>query len=232
MAPRRTLPETRAVVIEAGLALLQARGVRVAIDHIAMIDACRRAGLRTAGSAYKIWPTQADFRADLLRALSEEFTDNTEAVDRLAKVAADLPPEPDSVRELVRTGGALDADAIAHEPSFHTYLALWSAAATDPAIARALTRSRGGYVDAITELYEGLAAHFGLEFVPPFTARHLGIALNALAEGMAIVNRYYPDDVPTDLPLPTSDGGTEPWHLFSAAALAIVERFTRPKAPA
>jgi hypothetical protein len=232
MTPRRSLSETRRLLLDTGAKMLVETGVQVTVGHINMIDVCREAGLKTAGSGYKIWPSQDDFRIDLLRHLLDSTIVGTDTVEMITATVAggdDLPP----LGELIRTAGAANAESNIGNDSYVVYVALWLAAEFDEELRQGLRGSDSEWLDAFAHLYDAVLDRYGREWVPPFNAKLLAVSLSALVEGLAIRARYYPQLVPRELMRPTGPAGEdEPWHLFACGAQALIESFSRPIEPA
>lgn len=228
MTPRRSLSETRTLLLDTGTKMLVETGIQVTVGHINLIDVCREAGLKTAGSGYKIWPSQEDFRVDLLRHLLDSTIVGTDTVDLLTDAVSssnDLP----ALGELIRTAGASNAESNIGNESYVVYIALWLAAEFDNELRDGLRGSDSEWLSAFAHLYETVLARYEREWTPPFTAKHLAVSLSALVEGLAIRARYDPSLVPNQLLRPTGpDGADEPWHLFACGAQALIEGFSRP----
>lgn len=227
MSPRRSLDETRAFLLDKGVELLFSDEVGATVGSIPLIDVCRHAGLTTAGSAYKIWATQDDFRTDLLRHALATSTDGLKTVELL--LGAISEDNPGTFRELIRIAGAHDATHNLSSERYRLFIALWCAAGSEPVLAQHIHESEGSILDSFTEIYETLVTSYGREWNPPFNATLLATTLSALVEGLTIRARYAPDRVPSDLIRPTGpDGSDQTWHLFACAAEAIIEQFTSP----
>lgn len=228
MTPRRSLTETRSLLLDTGAKMLVETGVQVTVGHINMIDVCREAGLKTAGSGYKIWATQEEFRVDLLRHLLDGTIVGTDTVDLVTDALASADEVPPLI-ELIRTAGAANAESNISNDSYVVYIALWLAAEFDHELRDGLQSSDSDWLDAFANLYETVLERYGRDWTPPFDAKMLAVSLSALVEGLAIRARFDPKLVPNDLMRPTGpDGAEEPWHLFACGAQALIEAFTRP----
>lgn len=226
MAKRRSLDETRALLLSAGAALLAERGVSVTLDRISLIDVCRRAGLKTAGSAYKIWPNQDAYRSELLHELvvasSATFTTKNQ-VDGL--FSGDRQPSFD---ELIRVVAADNAEL--NKTIYPTYLVVWLAQRTDAELAATFADAEDAWLEALVALFTAVVDAYDLEFVEPFDATILGVTLSALVEGLTIRRRATPEFVPESLPLPTGAGGADQeWAPFAIGVKAIFDAYTRPR---
>jgi hypothetical protein len=229
MAGRRTLDETRALLLDVGVQLLVETGVEVNANRISLIDVCREAGLKTSGSAYKIWPNQEQFRIDLMRRLLGAVTVRPDTIDLIAEsISADSPlPAPS---EFLRTIANENATTDMERRDFDLYIGVWLAAINDPELARALTDSDIDIAASYSRLYDSVMDAYDLEWVPPFDATLFAITVGALAEGFSICSRHAPERVPTALMRPTGPNGEDqPWHLYACGVQAIVDAFTRPK---
>lgn len=227
MTKRRSLDETRTLLLDAGAELLFAHGMPVTLDQITLIEVCRRAGLSTAGSAYKIWPNQQAFRTALLHHLvvstSATFATKDQLEAMLAGADGDVPPLLEVMREL---GAANDATT---QRPYTTYLVLWLAQQTDPDLATSFAESEDEWLTMLEAVFTLAADVYEFEFVPPFDAASIGVAVSALGEGLAIMRRATPELVPDALPLPTGqDGSDQPWTLFALGLKALLDAFTRP----
>lgn len=227
MAKRRSLDETRALLLDAGTALLADDGVSVTLDRVALIDVCRRAGLSTAGSAYKIWPNQQAFRAELLQHLVVGSSATFATTDQVTDLLSDDGPLL-CLDELIRIAAADNAET--NQVIYPTYLVVWLARRTDAELAATFQASEEDWLDAIVSLFTQVVEAYDLEFVPPFDAAVLGVTLSALVEGLTIRRRATPEFVPDSLPLPTGENGSDqPWTPFAIGVKAIFDAYTRPR---
>lgn len=228
MPVRQPLEETRALLLDAGARMLMESGVNVTIAKFAMIDVCRRAGLTTAGSAYKIWKNQDEFRHDLLQHLLAT-TFHPDAA--FAQVQELTTPSPTiSISEVIRLVSAQNLADNADPSNFLTYVALWIASEHDAQLAEQLLAHDRGSLQDFANLYESAVELFGREWVSPFTPEHLAFALSSLVKGFVLRSITTPDLTPMVVMRATGPNGQDqPWHLFACGVQAIVETFTRPK---
>src|SRR5690606_15574146 len=64
---RRSLEETRLLLLETGGKMLLDSGLNVTLGDLDPLAVCNRAGLTSPGSVYKLWDTREAFRTDLIR---------------------------------------------------------------------------------------------------------------------------------------------------------------------
>ncbi len=206
MAKRRSLEETRKLLLDTGVDLIVESGVTVTLDQVHLMDVSRAAGLKTAGSAYKIWSSQDAFRADLLHHLADAtFSDQTvlEEIAALIRDADEVPP----LGELIRTFARQSAETLGANQNLGLWLALYSASVHDPVVARGIHDSDHELFTSYAAIYAAVAERYDLEFVPPFDATTLATSIGALAEGFAIRDHVTPELVPDDMPRPTGPDG-------------------------
>lgn len=231
MSSRRNPDQTRSALLEAGAQTLIETGISVRLDSLNLIDVCRTAGLSTAGSAYKIWPTQDAFRTDLLDHLLTIAGTDVATIDTLRAFLVSDPDELPSLPELIRTI-ATDADSWAGGgPGYAVFSILLLASRDDPDLAGRISDADTEVLASFAELYQAVADVYERDWVPPFDATLLATTLSALSEGIAIRSRTLPGVFATPVwrPDPDGDGADRPWSLFACCVEAIIEAYTRPR---
>lgn len=232
MANRRTLDQTRLALLEAGTRMLVDDGITVSLANVSLIDVCREAGLSTAGSGYKIWPTQDAYRADLLDHLLTLTTIDPATISRLTEVARASRDHVPQLRDLIRTIAPHPGEWAAGGPGYAVFTTLLLAARHDPHLLERLRDSDQTIFAHLAELYEATADAYGLEWVEPFDADRLALTLSAVSEGISVRARTLPEILDVHWPDPNVDGDdATPWTLHSACVMAIIEAFTRPAVP-
>lgn len=228
MASRRSLDETRRRILDAGAAMMSEAGYSLRSANITLIDACRRAGLGTAGSGYKIWDTQDDFRQDLVHhALAMEQQRDT-ASDRLLTAIAALGIDPD-LSSIIRVSANENAESVIGEQWFTRMIALWLAAATDEAMREEQIRSQRALLASLSKTFFEVLTAYGREMRPPYTIDMLTLAIAAEMNGMGYHCAYNDDPSVSRVQRPTGpEGELETWHLLGCVVEALVESFTRP----
>ena len=112
-------------------------------------------------------------------------------------------------------------------------MALWARHDEEP-VGGLLRRMYQELNEDFIPLYEQIVSLDGRRFRPPYTARHLAVALTALTEGFTLRWSVDPEAVPTDLRgVPrlageNDDPGEPPWDLFSAAVYLLAAGMTEP----
>lgn len=208
--------------------MLRESGIRLALKEVGLIDVCRRAGFKSAGSGYKIWATQDDFHSDLLRRAAQVPLDA--GVEALVSMLDEVGPGPEGFAELIRIVANIQVAASADQGDFELYLALWLERRADPEVARLIRDADVKTLRGFAQIYAAGAAAFDRDFVEPFTAEMLAVAISALSEGMTIRLGITPDLVPPPF-LWAPDAADPPaeWHLFATSVWALVDMMTRPR---
>ena len=211
--------------------MLASAGFEVTVGKVDLAEVCQRAGLKTAGSAYKIWPTQEDYRNELLHHVLSEALDR-EAIEAVAAhqtaVSEDLPP----VHELIRSSvtSALDEVAAPGTKQYQVYLALWLAAPHDPALRAKLHDSDMTLIDGYINLYESLADAYELEWKPPYDARLFATLVSALTEGLTVESLSMPRIAERQLArrLP-GDKAEKAWSIAACGVYALAHAALAPR---
>lgn len=241
--PRRSLEETRALMLEAATKLVCAgtgdtseAAVSAALAHIRVKqvteEATRimrerlgddRAPAITTGSIYQIWPAQADFQAELLFHLT-------------TRQAELVPSLPDSIRrfeEAIDNGltwqealnGVLTHNHENHrvDPIYRVMLGFYASAA-NPRVREALGHYGDSFTKVACEAYQALLDAYGLRMRAPYKVEHLATTLAALLDGfhMRWIAGY------ADLDDPEQQDG---WSLLTRAAVTLFDQFTEPARP-
>ncbi len=195
--------------------------------NISLIDACRRAGLGTAGSGYKIWATQDEFREDLMRHALAMKSTRTEAAERLLEAIARLGDDPD-LTSIIRVAANENARAVVGTEWFTRLIALWLAASTDTAMRNEQIETQRNLLASLQDTFGELLSAYGREMRPPFTIEMLTLAISAEMNGLGYFCAYDDDPATTQVQRSTGpDGALERWHLLGCAVEALVKSFTR-----
>lgn len=208
---RRSLQETRQLVLDAGLRLAVDLGVRPLVD-VKLIDAVDEVGL-TTGSAYKIWKNQGEFQNALALHLASSFE-----WARISDLVPDLEPDPAKWNAWKLADAYFRA--FIENRAFFVALQLWGVADPSEELSAAM---RGGYavVDRDTEgvvnLYLDLYRRRIKEL---FRMKDVVTALSVTAEGSALRYKFDPDA------LESSD--RDSYGLYSDVVKAILEFYTEP----
>ena len=171
------------MLLEAGADILLERGLPRGLN-IKIADACRRIG-RTSGSAYQVWPSQADYQRDL--AIHVARSVDYAGADTLAAAVNRALALHDDELDMVREIGTSYFQNLVTNEFFYLSLAFWTETLDgDDDIALAI---RAGYNDIQTQFesfFGGFLDTFGRTLRAPWTIRAMTMASTGLTEGLAL----------------------------------------------
>ena len=232
---RRTREETRDLLLAAAVRLVEAR---VAGDYGAsvnpladvlltdVLEEANRAGgngadarAMTTGAAYNIWPTQAEFQADLLSRILDEAA--TPGIDRVRTATLDGLARKLPWRAVLAETIEVDFRESFAEPSMFLMIGLAALAAPgDVAAGERLANER--YIAETGELLAAIVRYAGRRLRPGRSIADLVWAVEALEVGYLLRMR-----LDREVPLREAADGES---ALAAAAAGVVEAFTEPDA--
>lgn len=203
--PRLTDAQTERRMLDAGLDLVDARGLTVSLEHLGFEEVIGAAGVSRA-SAYRRWPHKDLFFGDLLLELARAADLADEGAALVAAASAELaaragelgeePTRTDLVVDLLRRVMEADADVIARSPRWRTYVALHVTFSGLPDgrlrqdVAAALAATEREFTARRAEVFAAFAALVGYRLVPGQDDadgfRRLAFALGSAATGVMI----------------------------------------------
>lgn len=197
--------QTERRMLDAGLDLMDARGLTVGLEHLGFEEVIAAAGVSRA-SVYRRWPHKDLFFGDLLLELARAADLADEGAALVAAASAELaaraeelgaePARTDLVVDLLRRVMEADAEAIAHSPRWRTYVALHVTFAGLPdgrlrrEVAQALAATEREFTARRAEVFAAFAALVGYRLAPGQDDadgfRRLAFALGSAATGVMI----------------------------------------------
>lgn len=231
MSRRRTLNETKELLLATGADMLAGDTPKVTVGRLDLTEVSRHAGFTTAGSAYKIWETQEDYRIEVLRHVLRAIPADRSPIDALRSIVVDDPDALPTFTELIRNITITGSSAWAADITLYTvYLALWTASPGDPELAGELHDADVEIIGAYAELYAAVMDAYDLEFIPPYDASMFATTVSAISEGFTVREGATPHVFAAALERPTGeDGAVQEWSLFGCAVQAIITAFVRPR---
>ncbi|HEY6794415.1 MAG TPA: hypothetical protein VI248_07005 [Kineosporiaceae bacterium] len=238
--PKRTGAETRQLMLRAAVDMLRERVqesgdeiVASALAHVRLTQVAQRATALvraetgdvhttaiTTGAIYQLWPSQADFQADLLFHIadlqSQLVPGLLESIRRFAEAAAQgVPLEEVFARTM--------DEVLRHyrqDPLFrveHSFLI----SAGDPRVRVAITHRQSAFAATADQAWTGLMDAYGLRMRAPYRVRDLTNAMAAQIGGASVISIADPQ-------LLADPAGEQGWSLTARALLAIFQAFTEP----
>ncbi|MEZ5409910.1 MAG: hypothetical protein R2761_17915 [Acidimicrobiales bacterium] len=174
----------------------------------------------TTGAVYNLWPTQAEFQADLLLHIADIQATLTVDVERgralyQASAAAGVPVG-EVLRVLVnRVQRLYRGDAL-----FAVVLG-FGASAVDPRVQQALRHRQDAFLALAEPTWQSLLDAYDLRLCPPYTIRHLALAVAAQFVG-SVVQFYANPEIDAD------PAGEEGWSLTARSITAVFQSMTMP----
>ena len=148
-----------------------------------------RAGV-TKGAVYHVWPSQEDYRKDLLQRLLEQ---NRQAgVRELLELLADPELLENDPRGVLHQFADFVFDALKDDPAFFARFSFFVYAA-NPEVAALLASGVDTVVDDFGPLLEVYLSLVGRRVREPFTMKMLVISINSLFQGLCLRYRTSPD---------------------------------------
>lgn len=219
---KRTTEQTKALLLEHGVAALKERGLTAGVRHIRLSDVAAAAGL-TTGAAYRCWENQDGFHQDL--SIAAMGWRERQSIATTVEAIRALVDERASWREVVRVGSAHYLASATADGSFVTSIALRSSTGGNPDLAEAAHRRLLSALDAFRDLYSALFTLYGRRFVEPYTLDHFTRTIAAASEGYVLHSMSGHDHPMIERDVP--DAGRE-WSLFGCIVETLIERFTEP----
>jgi AcrR family transcriptional regulator len=196
----------------------QSRAATVdALANVKVADVADRAKV-TKGAIYHVWPSQEDYRKDLLQRLLAHS--NSKGVRELQHLLSD----PEVLRQEPRMILARYADyafqALKDDPAFFARFSFYVYAA-NPEVAGLLAAGDDALVEQFTPFVDQYLAARGRRIREPFTIELLLISGNALFQGLCLRYRTSPDLVEREL-------GPDGVGMYAHGLESIVMHFSEP----
>jgi hypothetical protein len=240
---KRSRDDLRALLIEAGRALLREEGFGTGAESLTfkrvLAHVHDETGIRLTNASIigRVWENQAEYQIAVIEAVaSDEGTTEVDATMRALVPlldSLDLTSEESrwqAVHEICRVGGAANMAALRTSDNWPTWIGAWSLAAAGKRpdhrarIEEALLQGYARITQQWETIYSATARNLGLRWRDGLTARQFTIAVAALGEGCALRDRV--DATSMHLTRPSAAGGPEvPWTLFGLALAALAHEF-------
>ncbi len=237
---RRNAEDTRQLLLQAGVDLVRERVGRpgdetmaAALAYVRLTQVVDRATdlVRresgdgntppvTTGAVYNLWPTQADFQADLLLHIADiqsRLSINIEKGRAYFQASAQAGvPSTEVLRMLVER-----VLRVHREDALYAVELGFGASAVDPRVQRALRHRQDAFLASVELSWQILLDAYGLRLRPPYTVRHLALAAAMQVRGSVSLWYANPD-------IDADPAGEEGWGLTARAVSAVFHAMTMP----
>ena len=241
--PKRTREQTRALMLRAATELVCGRledssdeALSAALAHVQLTEVAARAtqivrselhadtwghavaGI-TTGAIYQVWPTQADFQADLLFHIAELDSSFEPIIEQVRRIASAGIAAGDPVS---RTLAAMIGRSFEHtrsSPVFYASLCFYLHSGNER-VRQVLRHGQRSFVEAIRPVWQMLLDGYDLRMRGPYGIDDLAAVIGLLIEGFAL--QWVRD------PGIAGDGVTMETSLPCRTALILFEQMTEP----
>ncbi len=238
---RRKRVELRRVMLDLGVEMLRERGLDGGAPHILLADVFKRAeeqmGIRvTPASVYKrIWETQQDYQQDVLASAVALYPNSEEVPTRDAVrvvLAARQTTTPEQrwaiLRDICRVIGDVHLDALQHSRAWQIWVGAWAITVSTPTLeddrvlGPVIENGHDQSTAKLGELFGEILDTLGFRLRAPYTIGQLALSFGALAEGMALRDRFVAGDASVKVLFPDA---SDRWSIFGISIWALVREF-------
>ena len=188
-----------------------------ALANVKVAEVADRAGV-TKGAVYHVWPSQEEYRKELLERLLEHS--NSKGVRELHGLLSDPEVLSSDPRTIMLRYADFVFEALKDDPAFFARFSFYVYAA-NPEVAELLARGDDAVVEDFAPFLEQYLALRGRRPRPPFDTRLMLISINALFQGLCLRYRTSPDLVEHPV-------GPEGLGMYAHGLESIVMHFSEP----
>lgn len=207
--PKRSREETRQLMLRAGTELVcevrddgSDSAVSAALAHVQLTQVAARAnrivragvpGNRldsdvapiTTGSIYQVWPTQADFQADLLFYIAELDAASQPIIDEIKQIMRDGIRAGESAGSTLALMINRSFEHTRNSAVFYVSLGFYIHSRNDR-VASVLRHGQTAFIGAIRPVWQELLDGYEYRMRDPYTVDNLAMAISTLIEGMSL----------------------------------------------
>lgn len=245
---RRTRQQLQSLLVEEGVALLLERGLEGGAAHITLNEVLERVEHRrgervTRASVYsRIWDSQSEFQQDLLLGAASTFpsgeTEPTRVAALHAIAAADTSTpaaRAAALREVCRVAGDAHVGELGQSRAWQIWVGVWALTVSTPddkddlVLGPAIEVGHHRAVEALQKVLVEIIGLLRYQVRAPFQIEHFTMSVAALAEGLALRDRFGPavSVVDDDVSFAASDQ-TRTRSLFSVGFDGLALHFLEP----
>jgi AcrR family transcriptional regulator len=160
-----------------------------ALANVKVAEVADRAGV-TKGAVYHVWPSQEDYRKDLLQRLLEQ--NRQSGIRELHELLADPELLRGDPRTIMLRYADFVYDALKDDPAFFARFSFFVYAA-NPEVAELLASGDDAVVEDFGPVLEQYLALIGRRVRRPFTTAQMLISINSLFQGLCLRYRTSPE---------------------------------------
>ncbi len=222
--PRPTLDDTRASLLAAGERLVRARArqrsaaVDGALGHLKAGDVAREAGL-SKGMIYHLWPSQEEYRRDLLLHLARATTTESYVATEAPDVVATYADADDAIAGVAT---ATLGRALSDEQWF-MFMEVSSFVAND-AVRHEMAGGQSDALEATARFFEAGLAIWGRRLRDGYSAEDLVLLTRAFSRGVTVQAKVDPGPLFDERPW----RGDRARNLYEVGVLALFDALIEP----
>ena len=244
--PKRTREQTRALMLRAATDLVCARledasdeAVSAALAHVQLTEVAARAtqivrsevraetwnhevAAITTGAIYQVWPTQAEFQADLLFHIAELDASFEPIIEEVRRIAAAGIAAGDPVGTTLTAMIGRSFEHTRSSPVFYVSLCFYLHSGNER-VRQVLRHGQSSFVEAIRPVWQMLLDGYGLRMRRPYGVDELAAVIGLLIEGFAL--QWVRD------PGLLGAGDGQPETLPGQTAQMLFDQMTEPAVP-
>ncbi len=174
----------------------------------------------TTGAIYQVWPTQAEFQADLLFYIADLDAAYEPAIAAAAEiVAAGVAAGQPAEQTLAQLVG-WSYEHTRESPAFYVSLGFFLRSG-NARVREVLAHGDQAFTTAIRPVWQAMLDGYGLRMRAPYAVEDLAISVSTLLEGFALQWKRQP--ARTEDPL-----GEDGWSLAARLAVMMFTQLTEP----
>jgi AcrR family transcriptional regulator len=228
--------ESRRALLDAGLELLESRGVAPGLDRVTLKEAIEVSGVPRS-TAYRLYEggkgQLEEYRADLLADLGKSL-DNGPTMAALERVLGEVAPLTESqdpvkmaaaLREVLRVTINTNVEAVVNSLEWRVYMSslvsLGTGESADAGMTDAFRVVALDFGERFVEIFALVSRTFGLRPRDPLTLHDFGVLVSATLEGTAL--RQHLDPGLANMKRATGpDGQLQSWNAAGIAVESLV----------
>jgi hypothetical protein len=242
--PRQSKEELRALLLDAGSAILKEEGFGTGAESLTFKRVFDRieqdTGIRLTNASIirRVWENQAEFQTDVLVAIASESgeMDVKRTIEAVTEVFEGMDRStPDqrlaALRELIRVGGDASILKLRFSSEWESWMGVWALAPQNKSdvhrqrIRSALTDGNEVFTEQYEQAYRGLTNTLGMRLRDKFTLRQFTILAESLGEGCELRRRVDPRGMGPILRATGPNGEDQPWTLYAIGIEGLVHQF-------